>query len=101
MTPQEQAIHETRQSVYGPWYENMAGTSQQLSGLITQMLSNGAATYTDGKFTLPDWAAALFMATAYKGNRIASGNFHADNFIDCAVYADMVKQMQKMESEEK
>ena len=96
MTPKEHRIHKTRQRSYGPWKANMAGTSQQMAGLLTQMFSAGAARIdADGIVTLPPWAAPLFMAVAVKGNRIASGNFHADNFDDERVYLRMVEDMQR------
>lgn len=88
-------LHRCRQSVYGPWVTNMAGTSQQLAGLLTQMLACGAARIDGGGVVhLPDWAAPLFM-TAVKLNRIAAGRFKADSFDDLLVYLDFVRVLQK------
>ncbi len=96
MTPAEQAIHDERQAKYGDFRANMAGTSQQMAGLLTQMFSTGVAKLAkDGTVTLPAWAAALFMSVALKGNRIAGGHFHGDNFDDASVYLAFVRTMQE------
>ena len=95
MTPQEQAIHTERQEVYGPWAQNMIGTSQQIAGLLTQMYANGHMLIDkEGIVSISPWAAPLFML-AFKSNRMASGNHHADNFVDLKVYAEMVERFQR------
>lgn len=94
MSPEQKAIHDTRQSDYGPWRANMTGTSQQIAGMLTQMLSTGAAKIQNGAITLPPWAAPLFM-TAVKSNRIASGHYKQDNADDAAIYAEFVMTMQR------
>jgi hypothetical protein len=98
MDEKHKAIHDERQQTYGKWRLNMAGTSQQLSGMLTQMLATGAARYENGKMTLPDWAAPLFMK-AIKSNRMASGYFKQDNYDDDAIYGDFVAVMQREAAE--
>jgi hypothetical protein len=98
MNEHQQAVHSERQSVYGGYRANMTGTSQQLSGLITQMLATGAARFEDGVLHLPAWATPLFMV-AVKVNRAASGHYHADNLTDAAVYFEMALAMQREEQE--
>jgi hypothetical protein len=100
MSPEQSTVHAQRQSVYGPFAANMAGTSQQLSGLITQMLANKQATYEGGVFTLPPWATPLFMV-AVKLNRAASGQHHTDNGVDAGVYFDMALRMQRESADNK
>lgn len=80
-------LRNERESVYGPWDQNMAGTSEQLRGILRQWES-----CNPGK-DVPLWFAPLAMV-AVKLNRIASGRYHADNFADLRVYLDMVEQMQ-------
>lgn len=82
------ALSSERQSVYGPWRQNMAGTSLQLDGLLSQYRANNPHD------PLPTWWAPLCMV-AVKLNRIASGNYHADNFDDLRVYLNFVEEMQK------
>jgi hypothetical protein len=90
MTEQDAQVHAARQSIYGPWETNMAGTSAQLDGLRIQW--EGA---NPGK-PLPAWWAPLSMVLV-KANRIASGVYHADNFVDLRVYLNMVETTQKAE----
>ena len=93
-TPDEE-IQKTREATYGAWRANMAGTSQQIAGLLTQMLSNGQMTVSPtGVVSLPSWATPAFMAIV-KLNRIGSGVPHADNFADARVYMQFTEEMQK------
>jgi hypothetical protein len=84
----EQAIHASRQSVYGPWKSNMEGTSEQLTGLARQWTNCNPRA-----ISLPSWWAPLTMV-AIKLNRIASGRYHQDNFDDLRVYLSFVEEMQ-------
>ncbi len=88
MNDKEKAISAQRQSVYGDWRVNMEGTSKQLDGLADIFHS---CRPSEG---LPAWWAPLCMV-AVKLNRIASGNFHQDNFDDLRVYLSFLEQMQK------
>ena len=90
MTDNDARVQAARESVYGPWSTNMAGTSAQLEGLRIQW--EGA---NPGK-PLPAWWAPLSMVLV-KINRIGSGVYHADNFTDARVYLDFVEKMQKAE----
>jgi hypothetical protein len=83
-----EAIHDERQSTYGPWRENMAGTSAQIDGLRRNWEA-----CNPGK-PLPEWWAPLVMV-AVKMNRIASGHYKADNFDDLRVYLEFVETMQR------
>ena len=84
-------VRQERSSVYGPWRNNMRGTSMQMGGLIEQF----AANTKDNR--LPQWWAPLMMC-AVKLNRIASGNYHEDNFTDLIAYLQMVREMQREEA---
>lgn len=86
-----QDLQESREGVYGPWRDNMYGTSRQMQGLFHNymMCSRGSP--------LPKWWAPLMMV-AVKLNRIASGNYLEDNFKDLRVYLYFVEQMQKEEA---
>ena len=88
LTQTERKIHDERQSVYGPWKGNMTGTSWQLAGLQHQYQA------CQGSGCLPPWWAPLSLV-AVKLNRIASGNYHADNFDDLRVYLGFVEEMQR------
>ncbi len=88
MTPAEQAIHDERQAKYGPWRDNMAGTSSQIDGLVQNYNA------TNPGEPLPEWFAPLVMC-AVKLNRISSGNFHQDNFDDLRVYLSFVERTQR------
>jgi hypothetical protein len=87
-----------RSAKYGPPHPNMAGTSQQIAGLLTQMLSNGQMRLVDcgsyQRVELSDWAAALFMATV-KIDRMGTGVAHADNIVDAMNYLQFALEMQK------
>lgn len=93
MTPDEKKIHDDRQSVYGEATANMRGTSRQIDGLLINWNSNNPDAPT------PDWFAPL-MLCAVKLNRIASGNYHQDNFDDARVYLEICQRMQRAESGE-
>ena len=89
-------IQTERGKTYGPWRQNMTGTSQQIAGLLTQMYACGQIQVdADGIFTIPDWTAPMILALAVKGNRIASGHFLPDNYDDAEVYLRFVKEMQQ------
>jgi hypothetical protein len=95
--PSAEEVQKDRQSVYGNPYHNMAGTSQQIAGILTQMLANGQMKIdAHGIVSLPGWAAPLLMA-AVKINRAASGVPHDDNFLDAEVYLGFAADMQKVE----
>lgn len=83
-----QKIQDSRQSQYGPWRANMAGTSKQLDGL-----KQNYEACNPGK-PLPPWWAPLAMV-AVKLNRIASGHYKQDNFDDLRIYLNFVEEMQK------
>lgn len=88
-----------RSAKYGPPHPNMAGTSQQIAGLLTQMLANGGMRINSrGQVILDDWAAALLMV-AVKLNRAGSGVAHADNLIDAANYWRFALEMQEAHHE--
>lgn len=91
--------HETqqaRESVYGDFTRNMTGTSQQIAGVLTQMYANGQMTISkSGRVDLPEWFAPLIMGLCVKGNRMASGNHHEDNFVDARIYLDKAAEMQR------
>lgn len=91
LDPALKAISDTRQSVYGDWRENMVATSENMSGLYRQFVANNPDK------PLPAWWAPL-MQVAVKLNRIASGNFHQDNFDDARVYLSFVEQLQREEA---
>jgi hypothetical protein len=91
MTEPDREIQTSRQAVYGPWRENMRGTSEQIEGLRVQWEANNP-----GK-PLPSWWFPLVMVIA-KLNRAASGVYHADNFTDARVYLEFVERMQKAEA---
>jgi hypothetical protein len=102
MSGDVQQVRNERQSTYGPWRTNMAGTSAQISGLLAQMIENESASVgrcSRGEIaaTLPDWFAPMVMVLV-KANRIGSGVYHADNFTDLRAYLDMVEQMQRDEA---
>lgn len=95
-------VHRERGAVYGDYRANMTGTSQQIAGLLTQMLAAGGMTVTrDGKpvdlrgcvVHLPAWAAPLIMG-AVKLNRMASGVAHEDNVTDAVNYMRFALGMQ-------
>lgn len=88
LSEEERRISDTRQSTYGAWQPNMAATSENMSGLYRQFVANNP-----GK-PLPDWWAPL-MQVAVKLNRIASGTYHEDNFVDIRVYLSFIEQMQE------
>lgn len=85
--PKLARIHADRQSKYGPWRDNMEGTSEQLQGLLRNWQASNP-----GK-PLPAWWTPL-MQVATKLNRIASGHYHGDNFDDSRVYLAFVEAMQ-------
>jgi hypothetical protein len=92
MTHEE--IVQQRSGVYGPPHANMAGTSQQIAGLLTQMYANGGMTIdASGQVSLANWAAPLIMA-AVKLNRAASGVHHEDSLTDAVNYWRFVLEMQ-------
>ena len=92
MTHEE--IVQQRSSVYGDPHANMTGTSQQIAGLLTQMLANGAMQILpSGQVILDDWAAPLIMV-AVKLNRAASGVHHEDNMVDAVNYWRFALEMQ-------
>jgi hypothetical protein len=92
MTHEE--IVQQRSTVYGDPHANMAGTSQQIAGLLTQMLANGAMRIdANGQVSLDDWAAPLIMA-AVKINRMGSGKAHEDNIVDAGNYLRFALEMQ-------
>ena len=100
LPPELQKIQDSRENVYGPWRENMLGTSFQMCGMlinrfaaademaavkaVMDMMANG----------LMDDIAPLFML-AVKTNRMASGNYKPDNFIDNTVYQSFVERLQQ------
>jgi hypothetical protein len=87
-------IVQQRSGVYGPPHANMAGTSQQIAGLLTQMHANGGMTIdASGQVSLANWAAALLMV-AVKLNRAASGVHHEDSLTDAVNYWRFVLEMQ-------
>ena len=88
LDPTLAALPTERQGQYGPWEANMAGTSRQIGGMLT----NYVACNPDAP--LPDWWAPLCMV-AVKLNRIASGRYKADNFDDLRVYLSFVERMQR------
>jgi hypothetical protein len=84
-----------RSAKYGPPHPNMAGTSQQIAGLLTQMLANGGMMILpSGQVILDDWAAPLIMAIV-KINRMGTGKAHEDNVIDAMNYLGFALEMQK------
>ena len=86
-----------RSAKYGPPHPNMAGTSQQIAGLLTQMLANGGMTILpSGQVILDDWVAPLIMA-AVKINRMGSGKAHEDNIVDAGNYLRFALEMQQKE----
>ncbi len=88
-------IKHDRRATYGDYKPNMTGTTQQLEGLLTQAFACRSATFDEhGAVRLPPWFAPLFLGCCVKGNRMASGVPHADNFDDAAVYFGMVRDMQ-------
>lgn len=102
MSQDVQQVRKERQSTYGPWRTNMAGTSTQIAGMLAQMVENGAAKIGRNAkggidATIPDWFTPLVMLLV-KANRIGSGVYHADNFTDLRAYLDMVEQMQRDEA---
>lgn len=78
-----------RGKLYGPWEANMRGTSMQHSGLLIQYRASNPK--MNG---LPSWWTPLTQCVL-KLNRIASGNYHPDNFIDLHLYVDFIERMQK------
>jgi hypothetical protein len=91
----DEEIQKTREATYGSPFPNMAGTSQQIAGLLTQMLANGAMKIDpSGQVSLANWAAPLFMVVV-KLNRMGSGVPHEDNATDARVYMQFVQEMQK------
>ena len=90
-------IVQQRSGVYGPPHANMAGTSQQIAGLLTQMLANGSMRLVDcgsyQRVELSDWAAPLIM-DAVKLNRAASGVHHEDSLTDAVNYWRFAMEMQ-------
>ena len=94
----DEEIQKTREATYGSPFPNMAGTSQQIAGLLTQMLANGSMRLVDSgghqRVELSDWAAPLFMVVV-KLNRMGSGVPHEDNATDARVYMQFVQEMQK------
>ncbi len=88
-----QELQTSREGVYGPAMANMAGTSKQMDGLLENFLASKIST------TLPDWWCPLMMC-AVKLNRIASGNYHEDNFKDLRVYLSFVEEMQREQTKE-
>ncbi len=89
-----QKIQDSRQGVYGDWDINMDATSRQMDGL----LRNYVGICMKGKrlLPLPNWWCPLMMVTV-KLNRIASGNYHKDNFDDLRVYLSFVERMQRQD----
>lgn len=85
--PKLARIHADRQSKYGPWRDNMEGTSEQLQGLLRNWTASNPGR------PLPPWWTPL-MQVATKLNRIASGHYHDDNFDDSRVYLAFVEAMQ-------
>ncbi len=92
-----QKIQDSRESVYGHWRANMAGTSWVMCGLLQNL--NACQSEENEDTEIPDWWAPLMMV-AVKLNRIASGNFKQDNFDDLKVYLSFVETMQKEKSDE-
>lgn len=90
-----QELQTSREGVYGPAMDNMAGTSKQMEGLST----NWYACHRNERCELPDWWCPLMMC-AVKLNRIASGNYHGDNFKDLRVYLSFVEEMQREQTKE-
>lgn len=88
MTPKEKAVHDSRQSVYGDFVSNMTGTSEQIQGLHRNWQSNNPDA------SLPAWWTPL-VQVAVKLNRIASGHYHEDNFVDGRNYLAFVEAMQR------
>ena len=94
----DEEIQNQRESKYGPWRANMAGTTQQIAGMLTQMLNNRSMRVIDSggyqRVELDDWAAPMLMALV-KLNRAGSGVPHADNFVDARNYMMFAEEMQK------
>lgn len=84
----------SRSGVYGDPLQNMIGTSQQIAGILTQALANGAMTICCGKVELQPSIAPLIMV-AVKLNRSASGIYHKDNLDDAENYWAFAQELQK------
>lgn len=81
-----------RENIYGEWDVNMETTSQQMAALAHQY------TCAQNGQDFPIWWCPLMMVVV-KLNRIASGNYHEDNFKDLRVYLSFVEEMQKQEAQ--
>jgi len=91
-----QELQDSRESVYGPWQANMAGTSLQIDGMLQNYIAANDIGMAADDLTLPEWWTPLCMC-AVKLNRIASGHYHEDSFKDLRVYLSFVERMQKQE----
>lgn len=88
------SIVDQRSSIYGDPLANMAGTTRQIEGILTQALANKQmCVCPDGRVCLADWIAPLIMC-AVKLNRAASGTPHQDNLQDAENYWAFALQLQ-------
>ena len=94
-----QELQESREGLYGPWQANMAATTLQIDGMLQNYIASNDIGMAADDLILPPWWTPLCMV-AVKLNRIASGNFHQDNFDDLRVYLSFVETMQKESSNE-
>jgi len=100
-----QKLQANRENVYGPWRDNMEGTSLQMQGLWQNYIASRGyiprLLHKIGvwKIPLPPWWCPVMMV-AVKLNRIASGNYVKDNFDDLRVYLSFIEEMQKETKDE-